>query len=104
VGRRGRKEREVRSAPKSGKGGKCSLNEAPTETLWVAKPSRQSLVSSRSFRRWCRRQRIRPRFGAVGEYGSLAVIERFMRSLKAECTRRLLVPLQLDAMREEIAL
>ena len=27
-----------------------------------------------------------------------------MRSLKAECTRRLLIPLKLDAMREEIAL
>jgi putative transposase len=58
----------------------------------------------KSFRRWCRQQRIRPRFGAVGEYGSLAVIERFMRSLKTECTWRLLVPLRLDAMREEIGL
>ena len=27
-----------------------------------------------------------------------------MRSLKAECTRQILVPLRLDAMREEIAL
>jgi transposase InsO family protein len=59
---------------------------------------------SRSFRRWCRRRGIRPRFGAVGKYGSLAVIERFMRSLKSECTRRMLVPLRLDAMRLEIAL
>jgi len=42
----------------------------------------------KSFQRWCRRQGIRPRFGAVGEYGRLAVIERFMRSLKAECTRQ----------------
>jgi len=58
----------------------------------------------KSFRQWCRRQRIRPRFGAVGEYGSLAVIERFMRSLKAECTRQILVPLRLDAVRREIAL
>jgi transposase InsO family protein len=58
----------------------------------------------KSFRRWCRRQRIRLRFGAVGEYGSLAVIERFMRSLKTECTRQILVPLRLEAMREEIAL
>ncbi len=58
----------------------------------------------KSFRRWCRRRGIRPRFGAVGEYGSLAVIERFMRSLKAECTRQILVPLRLDAVRREIAL
>jgi putative transposase len=57
-----------------------------------------------SYRRWCRQHGIRPRFGAVGKYGSIAVIERFMRSLKNECTRRILVPLGLDAMRREIAL
>jgi putative transposase len=57
-----------------------------------------------SFRRWCRRRGIRPRFGAVGKCGSLAVVERFMRSLKMECTRKMLVPLRLDAMRLEIAL
>ena len=56
-----------------------------------------------SFRRWCRRKGIRPRFGAVGKYGSIAVVERFMRSLKNECTRRILVPLQLDTMRRELA-
>jgi putative transposase len=56
------------------------------------------------FQRWCRRRGIRPRFGAVGKYGSLAVVERFMRSLKVECTRRTIVPMELDAMRLEIAL
>ena len=60
--------------------------------------------SCKSFRQWCRRQGIRPRCGAVGQYGSVAIIERLMRSLKTECTRRLLVPLRLEAMREEIAL
>jgi hypothetical protein len=32
------------------------------------------------------------------------VVERFIRSVKAECTRRMLIPLRLDAMRLEIAL
>ena len=32
------------------------------------------------------------------------MIERFIRSLKDECTRRIFVPLRLDAMREEIRL
>jgi transposase InsO family protein len=57
-----------------------------------------------SYKRWCRRRGIRPRFGAVGKYGSIAIVERFMRSLKSECTRRILVPLQLEAMRRELAL
>jgi putative transposase len=58
----------------------------------------------KSFRRWCCLRGIRPRFGAVDKYGSLAIVERFMRSLKTECTRRTLVPMRLDAMRLEIAL
>jgi transposase InsO family protein len=54
------------------------------------------------FRAWCKRQHgpdgkrheITPRYGAVGKYGSIAVIERFNRTLKAECTRRITVPLR----------
>jgi putative transposase len=45
-----------------------------------------------AFHRWCRRHRVQQRFGAIGKYGSLAVIERFIRSLKNECTRAILVP------------
>jgi transposase InsO family protein len=55
------------------------------------------------FKRWCRRRKIRPRFGAVGQYGSIAVIERFIRTLKSEGLRRLLVPLNLREMRAEVA-
>jgi putative transposase len=57
-----------------------------------------------SFRRWCRRRGIRPRFGAAGKRGSIAVVERFIRSLKDEHTRLILVPLTLGAMRREISL
>jgi transposase InsO family protein len=54
--------------------------------------------------RWCRRRGIRQRFGAIGKYGSLAVIERCIRTLKHECTRRLiLVPYRLAAMEQELA-
>ncbi|HUG92923.1 MAG TPA: DDE-type integrase/transposase/recombinase [Planctomycetaceae bacterium] len=56
------------------------------------------------FKRWCRRKRIQPRYGAVGQHGSLAVLERFILTLKSGCTRRLLVPLQLNAFRRELAL
>jgi len=56
------------------------------------------------FRAWCRRRGIRPRFGAVGRHGSIAVVERFIRSMKAECTRRLLIPMRRNAFREELSL
>ena len=54
------------------------------------------------FRRWCRRRGIRARRGAVGEHGSLAIVERFIRSMKSECARRVLVPFRLSAMRDEL--
>jgi transposase InsO family protein len=53
--------------------------------------------------RWCRRRKIRPRFAAVGHYGSIAVAERFIRTLKEEGLRRVPVPLNLREMREQIS-
>ena len=38
----------------------------------------------------------------MGEHGSIAIIERFIRSMKSECTRRIRVPFGLDAMRREV--
>jgi len=54
------------------------------------------------FKAWCKRKHIRPRFGAIGKYGSIAVIERFIRTLKDEGTRRIVVPLRRRDMRTEL--
>jgi putative transposase len=43
---------------------------------------------SQRLKQWCRRHAIRQRFGAVGKRGSIAVVERFIRTLK-ESTRAL---------------
>jgi transposase InsO family protein len=60
---------------------------------------------ARNFRRWCRRRGIRQRFGAIGKYGSLAVIERAIRTFKSECTRRLtIVPYRLAVMHRDLEL
>ena len=57
------------------------------------------------FRRWCRRHGIRPRFGAVGQHGSIAVVERLILTLKESCTRLLtLVPLRREHFRRELSL
>jgi transposase InsO family protein len=56
------------------------------------------------YRNWCRRLQIKPRFGAVGKSGSIALIERFWRTLKTECTRAIVVPLRHSDMREELSL
>jgi transposase InsO family protein len=56
-----------------------------------------------SFEAWCRHRGIVVRFGAVGRRGSIAVVERFIRSMKRESVRRIIVPLRLGAMRAELA-
>ena len=54
------------------------------------------------FKRWCKNKAIRVRYGAVGKHGSVAVVERFIRTLKNEATRRMVVPLRRVALREEL--
>ena len=58
--------------------------------------------TSRSYKRWCQRRGIRRRFGFLGEPNSIAIVERFIRSMKQECFRRLLVPMTLAAVRQEL--
>ena len=41
-------------------------------------------------------------FGGVGQHGSIALIERFILSLKNGCTRIVLVPLRTDAFHQEL--
>ncbi len=53
---------------------------------------------------WCAARGIKPRFGAIGQHGAIAVVERFILSLKNECTRRILVPLGVDRFRQELLL
>ncbi len=54
------------------------------------------------FKSWCKRKTIRVRFGAVGKHGSIAVIERFIRTLKDELARRIVVPQHHAAFRMEL--
>ena len=63
-----------------------------------------SQFTDETFGRWCARRQVRQRFGAVGEYGSIAVVERFIRSMKIECTRRLRVPYRGESVRQELSL
>jgi putative transposase len=53
---------------------------------------------------WCRKRNIKPRFGAVGKHGSIAVVERLHLSMKNECIRRMIVPVNKDDFEKELAL
>jgi transposase InsO family protein len=55
------------------------------------------------FKSWCKRVGIRPRFGAVGKHGSVAIVERFILTMKNECTRAIPVPLGRERFRRELS-
>jgi len=55
-----------------------------------------------SFKDWCRSKGITPRYGAVGKHGSIAVVERVIRTIKEECTRRILIPQRRIEFRREL--
>ena len=56
------------------------------------------------FRRWCARRGIQLRYGAVGRHGSIAVVERCIRTLKEMLRLLVLVPLRAAAFRKELSL
>lgn len=58
----------------------------------------------REFRGWCKRTGIRNVFGALGQFGSIPFIERLIRTVKWECTTRILFPYSGTAARKELAL
>ena len=49
-----------------------------------------------SYQHWCRRRHIRPRFGALGAHGSIAVLERAWQTINA--LRPSLVPIRRQKM------
>jgi len=53
---------------------------------------------------WLARHRVKPRFGKVGRHGSIAVIERFIRTLKDEATRKVVMPMLKGAALNEVKL
>lgn len=48
------------------------------------------------YKKWCRHRGIRPRFGALGKHGSIAVLERAVRTIK-EALQRIMVPTRREA-------
>ena len=56
----------------------------------------------RSYRRWCKRRGIRVMFGYLGEPCSIPIVERFIRSMKEECFRPIVLPATRSGMLREL--
>ena len=52
------------------------------------------------YRAWCLARSVEPRYGALHRYGSIALVERLILTLKSEAFWRILLPLSYDAMRD----
>jgi hypothetical protein len=65
-----------------------SAGTAPKYTVTDQGPQFQS-----EYRKWCECHGVKARFGAVGEHGSIALVERFILSFKREAFGAGLVPL-----------
>ena len=79
----------------------CSDNGVVPKYLVL---DRGSQFDCTMFRDWCLSQDIKIRFGKFGEHGSIARVERFHRSMKDECTRRIIVPTSQKEFEYELAL
>ena len=79
-------------------------------TIATAKKTPKYIVCDRGsqfdcpgFRDWCRRKGIkRPRYGAIGQHGSIAVVERFILTMKCLLSRLLFVPYRRDRFQREL--
>ena len=57
----------------------------------------------KEYRKWCRSHGIRPRFGAVGKQGSIAIVERVILTTKQILRELPLIPLRRQQLRRELA-
>ncbi|MCK6481123.1 MAG: DDE-type integrase/transposase/recombinase [Planctomycetes bacterium] len=69
---------------------------------WVV-TDRGRQFTSGAFTKALRRRGIRRRFGAIGRSGSIALIERFWRSMKMENARALFLYRPLRSIEEDVA-
>ncbi len=77
-----------------------AVREAGTAPRHIV--SDQGVQFQGKYRAWCRRLGVRPRFGAVGQHGSIAVVERFIRSMKYEGFAPLVVPMSARLLAHEL--
>ncbi len=78
--------------------GRSFLKREPNHLI----SDRDSIFDCDAFRNWAKRKEIRVRYGAVGKHGSIAVIERFFRTLKTEFARQVTIPMRRHDFQREL--
>jgi transposase InsO family protein len=78
---------------------RCSRERGPPKYIVTD----QGTQFGKRCRKWCKKNGVKPRFGAVGKSGSIALIERYLGSLKREALRLVEIPFRRAQMLEEVA-
>jgi hypothetical protein len=80
-----------------------AVGAAGTTPKYLISDKGSQFFPTADYKQWCHHRGIRPRFGALGKHGSLAVLERAIRTIK-EGLRRTIVSTRLEAMRTELVI
>jgi hypothetical protein len=95
-----------RKAPTSVEVRSClgrAIGAAGTAPRYLVSDKGSQFFPTAGYKKWCRHRGIRPRFGALGKHGSIAVLERAVRTIK-EALQRIMVPTRREAMRTELVI
>ena len=95
-----------RKAPTSVEVRSClgrAIGAAGTAPRYLVSDKGSQFFPTAGYKNWCRHRGIRPRFGALGKHGSIAVLERAVRTIK-EALQRIMVPTRREAMRTELVI
>ncbi len=81
-----------------------TVHDAETAPKYLISDKGSQFWLCEGYREWCERHGTTPRLDASGKHGSIAVIDRFIKTLKDEATRRILVPFRRETFRRELIL
>jgi transposase InsO family protein len=87
----------LRPLARGGRGGRAPGSAAPK---YIISDKGSQFWPCAGFKRWCKRRNIRPRFGAIGQHGSIAVIERLIKTIKREGLAGVLIPFRREVMQQ----
>jgi transposase InsO family protein len=80
----------------------CTFHEAGTTPKYLISDKGIPFWCA-DYKAWCLDHGIEPRFGAVGQHGSIAVVKRFIRTLKESGLRQIVVPFRRQDLRDHIS-
>jgi putative transposase len=81
-----------------------ALHAAGTTPRYLVSDKGSQFWPTAGYKFWCRRKGIRPRFGAVGKCGSIAVLERWIKTLKYDLLQGLPIPLRHATLQQDLRL